>query len=198
MERPRLTKGLIQVYTGNAKGKTTAAMGLAFRALGHGFRVAMVQFMKGSSYYGEIFTAARLYPSFPIYQFGRECTHSHLIRQGLSECFGCGDCFVKKGEAKPQDVKEAHLALDKARELMLSGEVDILILDEINNALYFELLTVDEVVQFLKEKPSQVELVLTGRNAPKEILEMASLVTEMVEVKHPFAEGVPARRGIEY
>lgn len=177
--RPQLERGLIQVYTGSAKGKSTAAFGLALRAVGHGFHVYIIQFMKGSSYYGELTSFKRLEP---------ECRIEHFGQPG----------WVKKGKAKPEDIAEAKNALARAEELMLSGEIDILILDEINNALWFELLTVDEVLALLKKKPAHVELVLTGRNAPQEIIDAAQLVTEMVEVKHPYQIGIEARKGVEY
>ncbi len=177
--RPRLEQGLIQVYTGNSKGKSTAAFGLALRAVGHGFHVYIIQFMKGSSYYGELDAFKRLEP---------ECRLEHFGLQG----------WVKKGEAKPEDVAEARKALARAEAVMLSCEWDLIILDEINNALWFELLSLDEALGFLAKKPAQVELVLTGRNAPPEIIEKAQLVTEMQELKHPYQLGIGARKGIEY
>ncbi len=177
--RPQLEKGLIQVYTGSSKGKSTAAFGLALRAVGHGFQVFIVQFMKGSTYYGELNSFKRLEP---------ECRLEHYGLPG----------WVKKGEARPEDVAEARKALARAEEMMLSGAWDIIILDEINNALWFELLTLEEVLAFINKKPEQVELVLTGRNAPEEIISVAHLVTEMVERKHPYQLGINARKGIEY
>ncbi len=175
----QMEQGLIEVYTGNSKGKSTAAFGLALRAVGHGFHVYIIQFMKGSSYYGELASFKRLEP---------ECQLEHF---GLKK-------WVKMGEAKAEDIAEAKRGLARAEELMLSGEWDIIILDEINNALCFELLTTGEVLDFLAKKPDKVELVLTGRNAPLEIIAAAQLVTEMVEVKHPFQQGIPARKGVEY
>lgn len=177
--RPKLEKGLVQVYTGNSKGKSTAAFGLALRAVGHGFHVYIVQFMKGSAYYGELVSFKRLEP---------ECRLEHFGLQG----------WVKKGQAKPEDIAEAQRALARAEELMLSGDWDLIILDEINNALWFELVKVEEVMEFLSKKPEHVELILTGRNAPEQILAAAQLVTEMVEIKHPYQLGIDARKGIEY
>lgn len=173
-----LNQGLIQVYTGNAKGKSTAAFGLAVRAAGHGLKVHIVQFMKTGDY-GENKALARLAPEIEVRAFGRKG-------------------FVHRGGAGPQDYELARQALDYAREIMLSGRADILILDEINNALYFGLLPLHVVLEFLQAKPPQVELVLTGRNAPPEIIELADLVTEMVEVKHPYQQGIGSRAGIEY
>ncbi|HEX3032081.1 MAG TPA: cob(I)yrinic acid a,c-diamide adenosyltransferase [Bacillota bacterium] len=198
MKRDRLTKGLIQVYTGNSKGKSTAAFGLVTRAAGHGFKSYIVQFQKGGQYYGETITWQRMYPQIQFSQYGRVCPISNLIRQGEAVCNGCGACFLKKGEGTQEDIRQAHLALEKAREVMLSDEFDLVILDELSNALYFELVTLEEVLELLRQKPPLVEVVITGRNAPPEIIEMADLVTEMKEIKHPFAKGEPSRRGIEY
>lgn len=179
MDTYRLEKGLIQVYTGNGKGKSTAGFGLALRAAGHGLKVQIVQFMKTGKDYGEINSLAKLAPEVRVRSFGRPG-------------------FITKTGKKPEDYTLAREALHFAREAMLSGSVDVLILDEINNALYFELLKVDEVLDLLRQKPEQVEIVLTGRNAPSEIVEMAHLVTEMVEVKHPYQLGIASRKGIEY
>ncbi|AVX20383.1 cob(I)yrinic acid a,c-diamide adenosyltransferase [Carboxydocella sporoproducens DSM 16521] len=196
--RQRLTQGLIQVYTGNSKGKSTAAFGLALRAIGHGFKVYIIQFMKGSGYYGELATWHRLYPYIQFSQYGRGCPYSHLIRQGEDSCRGCGQCFVKKGEATAEDIRQAAMALEKTRKIMATDEFDIIILDEVLNAIYFELISTKEVLELINNKPPLVELVLTGRNAPPEIIAAAHLVTEMKEIKHPFQQGISARRGIEY
>ncbi len=177
-DRYQLPVGLIQVYTGNAKGKSTAAFGLAIRGVGHGLRVSIVQFMKTGSY-GENETFARYLPQIKIRSFGRKG-------------------FIKSGGATPEDYILAAEAMKVAKEDMLSGEWDILILDEINNALFFGLVTLEEVMNLLTLKPQRVEVVLTGRNAPKEIKDCAHLVTEMVEVKHPYQQNIPARKGIEY
>lgn len=174
----QLKRGLIQVYTGNGKGKTTAALGLALRAAGHGLRVHIVQFMKGWPNYGEL-RSVKWLPTVALTQFGR------------AE-------FVDKNNPDPEDVRMAHDALRYAAEVMASGDCDILILDEVNVALDFGLITLDEVLRLLDAKPPQVELVLTGRNAHPEIVRRADLVTEMLDIKHPYAEGVQARRGIEY
>ncbi|MTV47410.1 cob(I)yrinic acid a,c-diamide adenosyltransferase [Heliobacillus mobilis] len=196
--RPVLEKGLIQVYTGNAKGKTTASLGLALRAIGHGFKVFIVQFMKGSSYYGELATIQRLSPDIQLAQYGRNCTHDPLIRQGEMQCVGCGHCFVRKGAATEQDKKMAAMALEKSRQVITSADYDLVILDELSNALYFELVTIEQALELLDLKPEKVELIVTGRNVPPEIVERAHLVTEMKEIKHPYQIGVASRRGIEY
>ncbi|CEP69620.1 Adenosylcobalamin biosynthesis, ATP:cob(I)alamin adenosyltransferase CobA/CobO/ButR [Moorella glycerini] len=173
-----LEQGLVQVYTGEAKGKSTAAFGLALRACGHGLKVLIVQFMKTPDY-GEHKAFPRLAPEVEVKTFGRKG-------------------FIHRGGARPEDYEQARAALAFAREAMLGGRVDILILDEINNALYFGLLTEEEVLAFLAERPPQVEVVLTGRNAPAGIIAAADLVTEMRQVKHPYEKGIKARKGIEY
>lgn len=173
-----LKRGLIQIYTGNGKGKTTAALGLAVRASGHGLRVLMIQFMKGWPNYGEL-RAVKHLPGVELRQFGR------------AE-------FVDRDNPDPADVRMAHDALRAAAEAMERGECDILILDEINVALDFGLITLDEVLRVLDARPPAMEMVLTGRNAHPEIIRRADLVTEMLDIKHPYAAGVAARRGIEY
>lgn len=173
-----LEQGLVQVYTGEAKGKSTAAFGLALRAAGHGLKVLIIQFMKTPDY-GEHRSFRRLAPEIEVKTFGRKG-------------------FIHRGGARPEDYDQAAAALACAREAMLSGTVDILILDEINNALFFGLLKEKEVLGFLQERPPQVEVVLTGRNAPAGVIAAADLVTEMRQVKHPYEKGIKARQGIEY
>ncbi|NMA68611.1 MAG: cob(I)yrinic acid a,c-diamide adenosyltransferase [Desulfitobacterium sp.] len=174
-----LEKGLIQVYTGNNKGKTTAALGLTLRAVGHGFKVFVIQFMKGRQDYGELKGLERLEPECRIEQFGTPN-------------------WVRKGQAKNEDRQAAQAGLQKAREIMKSGEWNILILDEIINAIWFELLPEKDVLALMDEKPEYIELVMTGRNASSRIIEKAHLVTEMVQIKHPYEIGIDARKGIEY
>ncbi len=179
MTETRLSRGLIQVYTGDGKGKTTCALGLALRAVGQGFRVYMVQFMKGRET-GELRAAAeRLAPDMTMRSFGRP---------GL----------VKLRAPAPEDLALVREAWDLARQVILAGEHDLVILDEINLALTFNLVPREEVFQVLRERPPWVEVVLTGRQAPPELVEMADLVTEMRPLKHYYAAGVPARRGIEW
>jgi len=173
-----LEKGLIQVYTGPGKGKTTAALGLALRAAGHGLKVHIVQFMKGWPHYGELVSVERL-PNITIRQFGRPQ-------------------FVDKESPDPEDFRLAREALAHARQVILSGECDVLILDEINVALNLGLIELSDVLSLLEEKPERVELVLTGRNAPLEIVRRADLVTEMLDIKHPYYEGIKGRQGIEF
>lgn len=176
---PKLTSGLIQIYTGPSKGKTTAALGLTIRAVGHGFHVYILQFMKGRQDYGELGGLKRLQPECQIEGFGTPG-------------------WVHKGKASEEDVQEAQKGLARAQEIILSGKWDIVILDEIINAIWFELLTEEEVLKLLDSKPEHVEVLLTGRNASQQLMERADLVTEMIQVKHPYEKGINARLGIEY
>jgi len=170
--------GLIQVYTGDGKGKTSAALGLAVRAAGWGMKTYMGQFMKGREY-GELRAVQALAPFITIEQYGR-------------------DGFVHVTGGTPEDIASARSGLEAASDALINGEYDIVVLDEINVALFFELLTVEEVLQVMDAKPPHVELILTGRRVPPELIEKADLVTEMREVKHPYQQGIAARRGIEY
>jgi len=198
MSRQRLERGLVEVYTGNSKGKTTCAMGLALRAVGHGFKVYVIQFMKGSSYTGELYSSQRLYPNLQIVQFGRNCPYASLIKSGFRKCNGCGECFAKS-KAQIEDKEIASMAYNHAKDVLTSNEYDIVILDEINNSLNYELITVEQVLDLIKMKPEKVELVMTGRYfPPQEIIDAADLVTEMKQIKHPYEKGIPSRRGIEY
>ncbi len=174
-------RGLVIVYTGNGKGKTTAALGMAFRAIGRGWRVLMVQFMKGTWHYAEIDTAQRLAPDFEIVPMGK----------GFFKILD--DHFTEE-----EHRQAAIAALQFAREKMLSGDYDLLILDEINTALNTGLLALDEVMQFLDARPSDFNIVFTGRGAPPELIDRADLVTEMVEIKHPYQKGIFAQKGIDF
>lgn len=171
-------KGMVQVYTGDGKGKTTAALGLALRASGQGLKVYVVQFMKGWPFYGELETVKHL-PNVTLRQFGRPD-------------------FVNKQNPDPIDVHMAQEALAYARQVVLAGQHDLVILDEINVALDFGLIKLADVLDLLEKRPPQVELVLTGRNAPAALIATADLVTEMLQIKHPFTDGVEARKGIEF
>lgn len=174
----KLKKGYIQVYTGNGKGKTTAALGQAMRALGHDLRVFVIQFMKGNIEYGELEISRRLAPQFILRQMGRET-------------------FVDKKKPDPKDIEMAADALRLAKKIVSENSTDILILDEINVALDFKLIPLDAVLKLLDDKPDGMEIILTGRYAPREIIDRADLVTEMREVKHYYRGGVDARVGIE-
>jgi cob(I)alamin adenosyltransferase len=171
-------KGYVQVYTGNCKGKTTAALGLALRGAGHGLKTHIGQFMKGQDY-GELEAAKMMAPYLTIEQYGRP-----------------GWVHVEDPAAK-EDVELARKGLERSKKVMGSGEYDIIVLDEINTAYSFHLITLEDMMEFILAKPEGVELVFTGRYAPQELITEADLVTEMTEVKHYFNEGVQARDGIE-
>jgi cob(I)alamin adenosyltransferase len=173
-----LKRGLVQVYTGDGKGKTTAALGLAMRAAGHGLRVYIIQFMKGWPNYGELKTVGG-HPQITLRQFGRPE-------------------FVDPEKPEPADVEMAKEALREARQVLTSGSYDLVILDEVNVALKYGLIELKEVLTLIEEKPQDIELILTGRYAPPEVIERADLVTEMREVKHPYRIGIKGREGIEW
>ena len=173
-----LEQGYIQVYTGNCKGKTTAALGLALRAVGRELKVCVIQFMKGGGPYGEHLAAEKLAPFLTIVQTGRKG-------------------WVNKDNPHEKDRALAREALEMSRKALVGGEYDLVILDEINGAVSMGLLPVEELLALMQEKPKQVELVLTGRNADPRVIEAADLVTEMKEIKHYYKAGVPARIGIE-
>ena len=172
-----LERGYVQVYTGNGKGKTTAALGLALRAVGRGLKVCVFQFIKGGGRYGEHLAADRLTPFLTIIQTGRP---GWVNTKDITD-----------------DRRVAQEALTKAGELLISGEFDLFVCDEINGAVGFGLIDVEQVLDLIARKPVNVELVLTGRNADERIIAAADLVTEMREIKHYYAAGVPARTGIE-
>jgi cob(I)alamin adenosyltransferase len=175
---PRIEKGLVQVYTGDGKGKTSAAFGLALRAIGRGLRVYIIQFIKGGFDYGELYIIDKL-PNLTLKSFGR-------------------GKFITAKQPGQEDIELANDALKLAEKIVESGENDVVILDEINVAINLNLIDSKEVIRLIQTKPLHVELVLTGRNAPEKIIELADLVTEMKEVKHPYKKGQPARIGIEY
>ncbi|UFS69451.1 cob(I)yrinic acid a,c-diamide adenosyltransferase [Geomonas sp. RF6] len=173
----RLEQGYVQVYTGNCKGKTTAALGLALRAAGRELMVYMIQFMKGGGPYGEHLAAEKLAPFLTIVQTG-------------------GKGWVRENPTQSdRDLAAEGFAL--AREVVLGGAYDVVILDEINGAVSKGLVPVEDLLQLIAEKPKHVELVLTGRNAHERVIEVADLVTEMREIKHYYKAGVKARVGIE-
>jgi cob(I)alamin adenosyltransferase len=173
-------KGLILINTGAGKGKTTAAMGTALRAVGNGMRVLMLQFLKGSWHYGELDAVKAFGENFVMRQMGRG--------------------FVKVGGAETdvEDVRLVEAAWEEARAAILSGEWDLVVLDEINYAISYGMLDPAKVVETLKEKPEMVHVILTGRNAHPSLVEIADTVTEMKQVKHAYEKGVLAQRGIEY
>ena len=169
-------KGYVQVYTGDGKGKTTAALGLALRAAGAGLRVYIAQFVKGMKY-SELNIIPKLQKFITLKQYGR-------------------NCFIYKSPEE-EDIKAAQEGLREVKEIMCSGEYQVIILDEANIATYYKLFTADDLLNFIHEKPEDVELVITGRMADPKIIEAADLVTEMKEIKHYYRKGVEARDGIE-
>jgi len=172
-----LEEGFVQLYTGDGKGKTTAALGLVLRALGQGLRPAVLQFMKSDPTWGEIVTLGKL---------------GVLVRQ-------CGlDHWVLKGEASEDDLAAAAAGVDEAEGLVDSGDYDLVVLDELVTAVFFELVPVDRVLALLSSKPAAVELVITGRRAPDELIAAADLATEMRPLKHYYDAGIEARPGIEF
>lgn len=175
-----IRRGLIIVNTGPGKGKTTAAMGTALRAVGQGMRVLMLQFLKGSWHYGELDAVKSFGDRFIMKQLGRG--------------------FVKVGGAEPdpEDLRLVEEAWAESEKAILSGEWDLVILDEINYAISYHMLDANKVVEALKRKPDMVHVILTGRNAHPAIVEIADTVTEMRQVKHAYEKGIMAQRGIEY
>jgi cob(I)alamin adenosyltransferase len=171
-------KGLVEVFTGDGKGKTSAALGVVLRALGHGFHVCIIHFMKGNFPYGEQKMLAQ-FSNVTLAVFGRTS-------------------FVDPNNPEEEDRKEAKRALDAGREAMLSGKYDLVVLDEVNVASAWGLVGLDEVIRLIKDKPEHVELILTGRYADRKLIELADLATEMLMIKHPFDKGVEARAGLDY
>lgn len=174
----KLEQGFLQVYTGNGKGKTTAAIGLALRGAGAGLKTYIAQFMKEYPY-NEVFSLKPLEPWITLEQFGND------------------EFVLKQKNPSKNDLKKAIKGLEKAKRNMLSGKYDIVILDEASVAIYFKLLKLEEVMDVLGAKPENVELIITGRYCPDEIIDKADLVTEMLEIKHYFNKGILARVGIE-
>jgi cob(I)alamin adenosyltransferase len=173
-----MTGGMVYVYTGEGEGKTTNALGLALRAVGHGYRVIIIQFMKGRKYIGEYRVKDRLAPEYEIHQFGREE-------------------FIDFKNPMPLDYELAARGLEFAKSA-LKRKPRLLILDEINLAAHFGIVKTEDVLKLLDDIPEETTVVLTGRRAPGELVERADLVTEMKFVKHPFEKNFPAREGIEY
>lgn len=171
-------RGLVMVITGNGKGKTTSAFGQALRAIGQGYRVCMIQFMKGRKY-GEVIAGEKYLPDLTFYQFGL-------------------DSFVMRDDPAGVDVELARQGFAKAKEIVNSGEYDMVILDEINVAVDFGLIPEEEVLQLIKNKPPNVDLLLTGRYASEKLREIADMVSEVTEIKHHYQAGIKDRAGIEY
>jgi len=192
-----MNKGLIIVITGDGKGKTTSALGLALRSIGQGNKVLMIQFLKGARSYGEIKSSGRLSPDFEIIQVGKDCVYSERSRERY-QCETCDFlCHVNPTNPNPQDRQAAEQGLRLAQEKVKSGLYQMVILDEINYAISYGLIPLDGVTRLLREKPPETHLILTGRGAHPEIIKMADLVTEMLEIKHPFQKGIKSIKGID-
>ena len=174
-------KGLVIVYTGNGKGKTTAALGMALRAIGYDHKVCMLQFIKGSWHYGEMDSSKKLEPNFELIAIGKGFVG-----------------ILDDNSPREEHEKYAAEALRICREKINSGNYNVVILDEVNYAINLGLIDVQEIIKLIKEKPSNLDLVLTGRDVKEEIVELADLVTEMKEIKHPFKSGIKAKKGIDF
>ena len=172
------TRRLVEIFTGDGKGKTSAALGIALRALGHGLRVHIIYFMKGEFPYGE----QRILSQLPNVTFAR---------------FGF-ETFVDPDNVKPEEKEEARKALEAARTAILGLQYDIVVLDEVNVAAAWNLIDLEDTIKLIGDKPEKVELILTGRYADPRLIEQADLVTEMVKVKHPYDKGTLSREGIDY
>ncbi len=170
-------KGYIQIYTGNGKGKTTAALGLVLRAVGAGKKAFIAQFAKGQIY-SEIEAINYFLPTVTVKQYGL-------------------DCFIVNSPTK-DDIDIARKGLTEVAEIIQLHKYDVIVLDEANIALYYNLFTVEELIKVIESKPDETEIIITGRYAPPKLLEIADLVTEMQEIRHYYKKGVEARKGIEF
>lgn len=191
--------GLVQVYTGEGKGKTSASLGLSLRALGQGFSTYIIQFMKSGDT-GELFSVKKYIPNIKIAQFGKDAIADKQSKMfefdGSGEIKGTDGRFIFLPDAAEKE--PARRALEHAANVIKSGKYHLVVLDEINCALDKNLIDANDVIRMLDEKPDNVEVVLTGRNAPQAIMDRADYVSEIKQVKHPWEQGIGARRGIEY
>jgi cob(I)alamin adenosyltransferase len=174
-------KGLVIVYTGKGKGKTTAALGIVLRAVGHGYKVGMIQFIKGEWYYGELTSSKRLEPEFELIAAGRGFV-------GIID----DDHPIEEHEKAAKD------AIEVAKHKIASGDYDIMILDEINYAVKLNLISQEDILDVIAAKPEKTSLVLTGNYVPKAVMDAADLVTEMREIKHPYQRGIKAKKGVDF
>ena len=170
--------GLVQIFTGDGKGKTSAALGTTLRTLGHDLKVAVIVFMKGDFPYGE-WQALSGFPNAKITRFGLRT-------------------FTDPEKLKPEELEQAKIALATAREAIYGGEYNLVVLDEINVAVAWKLIEIEDVIKLIEDKPQNVEIILTGRQADPRLIELADLVTECVKIKHPYDKGIMARKGLEY
>ncbi len=173
-----VNRGLLEVFTGDGKGKTSAALGTALRAAGQDRRVFIVFFMKGEFPYGEQKTLSDL-PNVSFARYGFES-------------------FVDPANVRPEEKEEARKALAAAKQAIFSKKYDVVILDEVNVAAAWNLIDINEVIKLINSRPQDIDLILTGRYASPRVIELADLVTDMVKIKHPYDKGIPSRRGIDY
>ena len=174
-------KGLVIVYTGGGKGKTTAALGLALRAIGYNHKVCMIQFIKGSWHYGEMNSSKKLEPEFELIAVGKGFVG-----------------IMDDKSPREEHEKIAEEAIKICKEKISSRNFDLVILDEVNYAIDLGLINIEDVIELIKTKPDSLDVVLTGNNAKQEIIDLADLVTEMKEIKHPFKSGIKAKKGIDF
>jgi cob(I)alamin adenosyltransferase len=197
-----MKEGLVQVYTGDGKGKTTASLGLALRAIGHNYSVYIIQFLKGGDT-GEMFSIQKYLPNMTLVQFGKDALREkqmkivsfkdkEKIENDLTEN------HFYKFLPDSEETEPSRLGLEHAKKIISSGRYNVVILDEINCALAKGMIPTKEVIELIKNKPKHVEIVLTGRDAPEDLKSAADLVSNIKRVKHPFDKGVLARKGIEY
>jgi len=177
--KQKLERGLVSIFTGQGKGKTTAAIGTAVRAAGHGLKVHVIFFLKGSTYEHGEFKILSEIPGVTISSFGKKG-------------------WIRENDTSSEHRQQAQLAFEEARKTVIGGEYDLVILDEINIALSFGLIELEQVIKLIEDKPSHVELILTGNDADPRLVMMADLVSEILAIKHPFTEGIKARKGIDY
>ena len=173
--------GLVIVYTGGGKGKTTAALGMALRAVGHNQKICIIQFIKGSWHYGELNSLKRLEPELEFFTIGKGFVG-----------------IIDDKSPREEHEKVAKEAITISKEKIQSGKYDIVILDEVNYAINLNLVELNDILDLINTKPSKLDLVLTGNHAKPEIIEVADLVTEMKEIKHPFKSGIKAKKGIDF
>lgn len=197
------------MYTGLGKGKTSASMGLALRAIGQGLKVYIIQFLKGGAYTGELISAKNFLPNAGFVQYGKPCVkedkqlklmgfdsgyaYFDYVRDDI-ECGDCRHCFLNDEEQG----KFVNDAFERSKKITASGDYDLVVLDEVNLAIHFGFLNVEKVVDLVKNKHAKTELILTGRYAHPKIIELGDYVSEMKLIRHPYQKGIGARRGIEY
>ncbi|MBZ4653278.1 MAG: cob(I)yrinic acid a,c-diamide adenosyltransferase [Peptococcaceae bacterium] len=183
------------IYTGPGKGKTTAALGLALKYAVRGKKVKIIQYLKGSTYSGELYSSRLYYPHLEIYQFGYGCPWSSMIKSGFLKCRSCGECFRRN-----RDPKEgyAQTAWTFTKEIITNSHTQLLVLDEFNHAVRYGFIPHEEIRETFTHIPSPLTVICTGRNAPRDLVDLAGKVMVFEAAKHPYQAGISSRRGIEY